>query len=362
MLTNENVTSDEGVRPSKFKRPSSSGLRATQGHPGYARRVAVELNNKPKIISPGVSTRKDAASSSKRPSEQQSLSNLNTFPQNPSRQKGRDGSTVKGLAMKKQTTLPKVPKHRTVAKKQTAPAVNNFVENKRASGSGVIPQNKYAGSLRNDRKKPLINVHTRQKKITVSRDAAGNIDFYPRKESSEEGVDAVPPVSPPHDLDVSLGDQRGNRTQKVPSPRIIVPAGSGIGRGSATLKRRDEDADSVKFNQEYATQKQRADEGDFTSEEIESDQFDRDAKQEVDLKSVPANNEESGDSAAVQIDGVEVARNFTDIQARQFMSEEDVQAVKGTALESQELQEFLELEKNAQVVEQVIQERQLDGY
>ena len=61
----------------------------------------------------------------------------------------------------------------------------------------------------------------------------------------------------------------------------------------------------------------------------------------VDLANVPADDEESGDSAAVHVDGVEVAQNYADIKATEFMKEEDRQAVKGTAAEDQELQDFL---------------------
>ena len=62
--------------------------------------------------------------------------------------------------------------------------------------------------------------------------------------------------------------------RQVSSPRIIVPATSGIGRGSATLKSRqesrDEDAASAKYNEAYAKAKQ-SEQAEVTSESIQSD-------------------------------------------------------------------------------------------
>lgn len=76
-------------------------------------------------------------------------------------------------------------------------------------------------------------------------------------------------------------DELGLRKNSTSSPRIIVPAHSGIGRGSATLKSRqqeegkEEDARSAKFNEEYAKEKKNEEDAEITSEELQSsDRFD----------------------------------------------------------------------------------------
>lgn len=117
------IASDEG-RPSKFKRPSSSAIRATQGLQSYAKRVAVALD-KPKMFSPGTSSRKDGTASSKRPSEQdQSLIHGGTFPQGAPKSKSRDGSMAKPTA-KKSTTLTKFGQ-RKPGPKRIGSGVNNL--------------------------------------------------------------------------------------------------------------------------------------------------------------------------------------------------------------------------------------------
>ena len=131
-----------------------------------------------------------------------------------------------------------------------------------------------------------------------------------------------------------------------------MPATSGIGKGSGrqqsskapAVEVKNEDAASVQFNEEYAKKKDQVT-SEITSEEIDDDK--------LQYEFHDLDDEMSGDSAAVQIDGIEVAKNYSEtIKATEFMKEQDRQAVKGTAAEQQELQEFLELEKQAQAAEE----------
>ena len=96
--------------------------------------------------------------------------------------------------MKKQNTLTKSQGSKAGGKR--IGPIRSFFDKQRNSGNSVVA-NKYSGSLRNDKKKAATSGKLIQKKVvTVTRDAEGNIDFYPQRDSSDEGVDDSP-MSPP---------------------------------------------------------------------------------------------------------------------------------------------------------------------
>ena len=147
------------------------------------------LDKETKAASPGISSR----GYSKRPSEQSQtpMQSTTSVPKT----KSRDGSTAKP-STKKTNTLTK-PVRNKAGTRKIGP-IHNFFDKQKGSAASATISNKFSSSLRNDRRKAATSGKLIQKRVvTVARDAAGNIDFYPRKDSSEEGVDDASPMSPP---------------------------------------------------------------------------------------------------------------------------------------------------------------------